>query len=196
MNSGGQLQHEFRMNLRGAMMNVEQLRLVVDEAGTITKEIKNNYPKLTCYPVFSYLAGQCDLTANTREILRKFPDMLHDSEEKNNAVIIIHMIAELEAKLKQANEIKNATIRNNKIASLTSNLQAQIPELNQLTDSLDIRGAIFVELRFEKPILEEVFRLQSDPIVSQRYTPQTKASVRIVLGTVADIYNTYMRHNE
>lgn len=196
MNSGGQLQHEFRMNLRGALMNVEQLRLVVDEAGTITKEIRNNYPKLTCYPVFSYLAGQCDLTADIREILRKFPDMLHDSEEKSDAVTIIHMIAEIEAKLKQANEIKNATIRNNKIDSLKSNLQAQIPELNQLTDSLDIRGDIFIELRFEKPILEEVFRLQSDPIVSQRYTPQTKASVRIVLGTVADIYKPCMRRTE
>lgn len=177
-------------------MNVEQLKLAVDEADTIAKEIKNNDPKLICYPVFSYLAGQCDLTPDIREILRKFPDMLHDSEEKSNALKIIHMIAELEAKLKQANEIKNATIRNNKIDSLTNELQALMPEINQLTDCIDIRGDIFIELRFEKPILEEIFRLQSDSMVSQRYTPQTKASVRIVLGTITDIYSTCMCRNE
>lgn len=172
-------------------MNVEQLRLVVDKSETVTKEIRNNYPKLTCYPVFSYLAGQCDLTSDIREILRKFPDMLHDSEDKSNAAIIIREIAELEAKLKQANEIKNATLRNNKIDSLTNDLQALMSELNQLTDRLDIRVNIFIELRFEQPILEEIFRLQSDPMVSQHYTPQTKASVRIVLGTVAELYNNY-----
>ena len=190
------MQHEFRMNLRGALMNVEQLRLVVDEAGTITEEIGNNYPKLTCYPVFSYLAGQCDLTSDVRGILRKFPDMLHDSEEKSNAAIIIRKIAELEAKLKQANEIRNTTLRNNKIDSLTNDLQALMPELNQLTDCFDIRADIFIELRFEKPILEEIFKLQSDPMVSQHYTPQTKASVRIVLGTITDIYSTCMCRNE
>lgn len=168
-------------------MKIEELKIVIEVAKKMNKMILDKYPKLSGYPVFSYLAGQCDLTTNIKEILKKFPNMVHDSEEKDKAIKISNIVSELEAKIKQADEIKNATIRSNKINSLTSNLQAQMLELNQLTNRLDMRGDIFIELRFEKPILEEIFRLQSDPIVSQRYTPQTMASIRIVLGTVGEL---------
>jgi hypothetical protein len=122
--------------------------------------------------------------------------MVHDSEEKDKAIKISNIVSALKAELKQADEIKNANIRINKINSLTNDLQDQIPELNQLTNRLEICGDIFIELRFEKHVLDEIFRLQSDHLVSQRYTPQTNASVRIVLGNIADLCEDHLRQKE
>jgi hypothetical protein len=45
----------------------------------------------------------------------------------------------------------------------------------------------FIEIRFEKPILDLIFKMQKDPLVSQVHTPQTRASIRIVLGTLREL---------
>jgi hypothetical protein len=35
--------------------------------------------------------------------------------------------------------------------------------------------------------LELIFKMQKDPLVSQVHTPQTQASIRIVLGTLIEL---------
>jgi hypothetical protein len=55
-------------------------------------------------------------------------------------------------------------------------------------EELDIKEDTFIEIRFKDLVFDLVFALQKDPLVSKQYTPQTKASIRIVLGTVGDLY--------
>jgi hypothetical protein len=45
----------------------------------------------------------------------------------------------------------------------------------------------FIEIRFERPILDLIFKMQKDPLVLQVHTPQTQASIRIVLGTLREL---------
>jgi hypothetical protein len=51
---------------------------------------------------------------------------------------------------------------------------------------LDIKEDTFIEIRFAQPNLDLIFEMQKDPLVSQKHTPQTQASIRIVLGTLGE----------
>ena len=55
-------------------------------------------------------------------------------------------------------------------------------------DCIVVKKDTFIELRFARQNLEQIFEMQKDPLVSQKDTPQTKASIRIVLGTLDELY--------
>jgi hypothetical protein len=62
-------------------------------------------------------------------------------------------------------------------------------DLSQMIDELVLRDNTFVEIRFDekKVNLLLIYELQKDELVSRVHTPQTKASIRIVLGTLRDL---------
>lgn len=178
-------------------MQAVHLKSVVNETYARIKIIKDSYPGISCYPVFSLSAGQCELTADLKVIIKYFPDMLVESEDKAQAVKIFQVISGLKTKIKELEaKGKESVAKRNQIHSLTNQLQDQLPDFNKYIEHLDVREGIFIELRFENTLLEEIFRLQSDTIVSQRYTPHTNASVRIVLGTIAELYEGHVRQKK
>ena len=89
---------------------------------------------------------------------------------------LIEQISQLE-KDKQA--ISQTSL--NKLAKLTK-------DLNTFKDNLIVKKDTFVEIRFSKQNLEQIFEMQKDPLVSQEHTPQSRASIRIVLGTLEELY--------
>ena len=66
--------------------------------------------------------------------------------------------------------------------------RAELDELKKQLDRLGTRlrfvGHSQVELRFHELNYELIWKLQIDELVDRRLTPQTKASIRIVLGTL------------
>jgi len=59
----------------------------------------------------------------------------------------------------------------------------------QMLDKVELRDDTFVEIRFdeEKANLSLIDELRKDELVSREHTPQTMASIRIVLGTLRDL---------
>jgi len=55
-------------------------------------------------------------------------------------------------------------------------------------EELDVKEETFIEIRFKEMMFDLIFALQKEPLVSQQYTPQRQASIRIVLGTIGDLY--------
>lgn len=55
----------------------------------------------------------------------------------------------------------------------------------ELVAELHYDGGVRVELRFDQLDYDLIARLQSDDLVDRELTPQTRASIRIVLGTLA-----------
>ena len=53
--------------------------------------------------------------------------------------------------------------------------------------TLSLEPGVFLELRFRKLDYPLIWKLQTDPLVDTNLTPQTQASIRIVLGTLADL---------
>ena len=162
-------------------MNTEELKIAVLRALDLFKMLRDKYPALAGDLVFSSPRGQCHLTTNVLVIFKTFPDMISDSPQKEKASGIVQSIVVLEKERKNSTaDVKDKI--SEKIKKLTG-------EVNPLLDFLEFRDDTFVEIRFDakKVNLSLIFELQKDELVSQVHTPQTKASIRIVLGTLRDL---------
>jgi hypothetical protein len=157
-------------------MKKDQLCIVVDHASKLLKKIMAKYDKLKGDLVFSSTAGQCNITSDPIEILKQFPDMVEDSDNKEFGLKLIEQISFLE------NDKKDVS------PSTKVKIEKLSHDLNKFKDSLVAKKETFIELRFSKQNLEQIFYMQKDPLVSQKYTPQNRASVRIVLGTLDELY--------
>jgi hypothetical protein len=160
-------------------MRIDELDCVAAKAKEAFNNIKEKYPKLAGYPVYSSPHGQCNLTTDMFEILKAFPAMIADSGQKERAVTLVQSIVSME-KEKKENITAKETVAD-KIKQIKS-------DLTRMFDELELRDDTFVEIHFDekKVNLPLIFELQKDELVSCEHTPQSKASVRIVIGTLRD----------
>jgi len=156
-------------------MNKEGLKSSVEKSNAIFNKIKEKYNDLSGYLVFSSSRGQCDLTDDFVQILKEFPEMIADSAQKKKALEIVNKISLLEK-----TDIQKKSDR-------AKTMQKAKSDLSQIIDRLEIKDDTFVEIRFKGTDLNLIFELQKDELVSQKYTPQTTASIRIVLCILRDI---------
>jgi len=163
-------------------MNIGKLKNVTEQSKEIFKNIKQKYVDLSGDLVFSSLYGQSDLTDDINEILKLFPNMIVDSQQKERAFELTQILVSLEMDKKKTGEIK---------ANEAKNIEKAKSDLAHIVNNLQLKEDTFIEIRFDlknKFNLDSVFHLQKDELVSQKHTPQTKASIRIVLGTIGEIY--------
>jgi hypothetical protein len=157
-------------------MKKDQLCIAINHANKLLKKINEKYDKLKIDLVFSSQAGQCKLTTDLIEILKQFPDMVEDSDNKKFGLKLIEQISLLEKEKKETSQSTK-----DKIKKLSH-------DLNAFKDSIVVKKETFIELRFSRQNLEQIFEMQKDPLVSQKHTPQGRASIRIVLGTLDELY--------
>lgn len=154
-------------------MNFTKLEIAAGRSNIIFKELKKKHPDLSGYLVLSSPYGQCRLTTDGIAILNSFPQMIADGKQKEKALQLLQKISETESENKK---------QGGKPKSLDK-LKLQITEA---LEDLEIRDDTFVEIRFNSD-LDLIFKLQTDELVSREHTPQTKASIRIVLGTLGEL---------
>ncbi len=155
-------------------MNATQLKSVVDKSNDLFAKLKKKYLGLNGYLVFSSPYGQCEVTTNLVNILNYFPLMISDYKQKDKGLQLLNKINLIEAENKKSSGNPKSTEK----------LRQQ---LNEIVKCLDVIEDTFIEIRFKEINYNIVCELQKDELVSQEYTPQTKASVRIVLGTIKNI---------
>ena len=163
-------------------MKIVELKNVTDKSNAILKTIKAKYDELSGYLVYSSPYGECNLTDDINEILKLFPNMIVDSQQKERAFELTQILVSLEMDKKKTGEIK---------ANEAKNIEKAKSDLAHIVNNLQLKEDTFIEIRFDlknKFNLDSVFHLQKDELVSQKHTPQTKASIRIVLGTIGEIY--------
>jgi len=167
-------------------MTKEDLITAIDKAKTAFKTMMDNDPELQGlkgYLVLSSPHGQFQITDDpleTLHILKEFPTMVSESEFKNKGIDLIEPIQGLEAELKNAAWRKTKAEIQKKIENASNLLSANLQKIEFKEDT-------FIEIRFQRPILDLIFKMQKNPFVSQVHTPQTKASIRIVLCTLGEI---------
>lgn len=167
-------------------MKKEDLLTAIDQANITFKKIMVNYPGLLGYLVLSSPYGQCGLTGDPLQILKEFPAMISDSEVKDNVIKLFETIRELENKY---------ATRGNMNAEVQTKIDKASHLLNADVKRMEFKEDTFIEIRFKtdrllrifKMELELIFKMQKDPLVSQVHTPQTQASIRIVLGTLIEL---------
>lgn len=157
------------------MLNLEQLRTAVAAAIRQFESIQKKYPSLKAYLVLSMPSGQVEIGMPPAEILAIFRGMVIDDAAKAEGLELISRLKALKAQAEKGGE--------------TDQLKRQAAEAKQRLEELATHfkydEKCQVEIRFKDLDYDLVWKLQADELVDRKLTPQTKASIRIVLGTLA-----------
>ena len=127
--------------------------------------IQKKYPTLKGYLVLSLKGHQTPIDAPLQKMTQDIPDLLLKGEHRSRFI-----------------ELLAAPVSEN---SPTSQNAARSEQLQQLTRALELNGLVQVEIRFQQLDYSLVWKLQTDELVDRQLTPQTKASIRIVVGTLS-----------
>jgi hypothetical protein len=161
-------------------MKTEDFTTAIDQANITFKKLMLNYQGLKAYLVFSSQHGQCELTDDLVQILEEFPAMISESEFKDKGIKLFEAIQGLKVNLKEVYRANMRAEIQKKIEKTTQLLKADLQKVEFQEDT-------FIEIRFKTPLLDLISKMQKDPLVSQVYTPQSRASIRIVLGTLREL---------
>jgi hypothetical protein len=142
----------------------DQLKAAADGAAAHSSLIRKTYPKLDAYAVFSIPGAQTGIYSSPGEIMKELPAMVVDSTEKTEAKSLLK-------------KLKNKDISEEDKKKYTK-------EFDALSKDFLYHGSAFVELRFGNLDYDLIDQLRTDDLVNRELTPQTRASIRIVLGTV------------
>jgi hypothetical protein len=146
-------------------LNYDQLQTGVAAANRHFALIRKKYPELKMYLVLSLPSGQAKIGSSPKEILKEFPALVLNDAAK---ALILDFLKTPEAKDASAAEKERLK-----------------DQFENLADELGYDGNCQVEVRFDAFEYELLWQLQSDELVDRALTPQTRASIRIVLGTIS-----------
>ena len=149
------------------MLNLEQLKAAVAAARHQFGLIREKYPELKACLVLSLPGGQTEIGSSPAQILNEFPAMVIDDDNKTAALDLQSSLERLEWKDKNSPEIQKLK-----------------KQLDQIASRFNFDEKCQVEIRFHDLNYDLVWKLQLDVLVDRSLTPQTKASIRIVLGTL------------
>ncbi|MGD1086808.1 MAG: hypothetical protein ABSA47_18890 [Verrucomicrobiota bacterium] len=164
------------------MLKLDQLRVAVAAAKRHFDLIRKKHPDLDAklwngdpvsFLVLSLPGGQTGINSSPTQILREFPAMVVDDTAKTSALDLLARLKILDWKAATGPE--------------TERLKEQ---LDRLGPQLKYDEHCQVEIRFNDLTYDLVWKLQKDDLVDRDLTPQTKASIRIVLGTLAHFGRT------
>jgi len=158
----------------------EQLQTAVAKAKRHFGLLRDKYPDLRAYLVLSLPAGQTGIDSGPQQILAEFPAMIGDGPAKAEALALSSALRQLDWRI----------AANPKSADLASKREQMSKRLAQLLSQFTYVSHCQVELRFTDLNYDLIARLQTDDLVDCELTPQTRASIRIVLGTVATFGRT------
>jgi hypothetical protein len=132
-------------------------------------ELKAEHPRLRGYLVISSAAGQNGGTHGFEQVLSGFSRLFRDGDAKDAALERLH---------------KLGSIRKNPALGLIREAESALQEM---TDTMQVDGRAQIEIRFEHLDYALIDALRMDPRIDRQLTPQTRASIRIVLGNVAGL---------
>ena len=127
--------------------------------------IRKKYPDLKAYLVLSLPVGQTQTTSSPKETLRGFPATMVDGEAKTDMLRFLKIPESKDTPESEKERLKE--------------------QFQELAGKLEFDGKCQIEIRFIDLDYDLVWKLQLDDLVDRELTPQTKASIRIVLGTIS-----------
>jgi hypothetical protein len=155
------------------MIGFEGLVAAVGASREILAKLQSEHPDLRAYLVLAHHGQQTELTSNPVDILENCDQMVVTDEAKRDA---LRLLAEIE-------RLESAKVNQRAVQDLSGKLKARGRELRFLPE-------VQVEIRFHVLRYALVGVLQINPLVDRELTPQTKASIRIILGTLGHLSRT------
>lgn len=126
--------------------------------------IREKYPNLRAYLVLALRGSQIEIDSPLRKMIKEFPAVLAAGAVKNKML-----------KLLKEPQPEKPTDAEKK---------AWEDRFQTLAKELEFEGETQIEIRFGNLDYDLVWMLQADELVDRILTPQSRASIRIVLGTI------------
>ena len=155
------------------MIGCEGLEVAVAASKDIFIKLKSEYTDMRAYLVLAHRGQQTELTSNPIQILDDCDQMVAPDEAKRET---LRLLAEMKC-------LESAGANQITAQDISRKLTARGRELRFLPE-------IQIEIRFHDLRYALVWALQGNPLIDQTLTPQTKASIRIVLGTLDRLSRT------
>ncbi len=177
------------------MINAKDLPKIVLAAQKRFHQLEIKYPELEAYLVFSSQYGQTSINSSTEAILQEFPKMLVDDQSRKLAFRKIPIISSNSMNLSvQESRLPSKWMRSEnrmsalkrKIAVLERKMERDKLALRELLARVEIVPDVNIEIRFSQLKYKLVWHLQKDELVDRELTPQSRASIRIVLGGLGE----------
>ena len=146
-------------------LNLSQFQEALAAASRHFAMIRKKYPGLRAYLVLSLRGGQTKLDSDLADSIHEFPALLLDGTAKTKALDLIKKQKSKESAKSELIQIKD--------------------ELKETAKDLEFDGCVQTELRLHNLNYELIWKLQSDALVDRELTPQTRASINNVLGTIS-----------
>lgn len=146
------------------MLDYEQLKAAIGAAQRRFAMIRKRYPELKAHLVLSSPKGQTKIDSSPTQILTDFPAMVVADGIKARVLDLLNSVASM--------NVDDPERKRPQKQADTLAVQLKFDETCQ------------VEIRFGDLNYELVWKLQADELVDWNLTPKTKASIRIVLGTL------------
>ena len=159
------------------MLNLDQLQVAVAAAKRRFDLLQNKHPDLKAklwngepvsHLVLSLPGGQTGIDSSPTQILREFPAMVVGDDAKASALNLLSRLKILDWKAITGPETERVK-----------------EQLTRVAPQLKYDEQCQVEIRFNDLTYDLVWKLQKDDLVNRDLTPQTKASICIVLGTLS-----------
>ena len=141
------------------------------------KLIKDRHPELKGYLALGSQNEQTEADNDLPRMIEEFPDLFHDSVIKTRAK---NHVCNLRIAEKSYENAKLG--QRSKISEVIKVLKEGIQDISR---NLVVNGNCRIEIRFRHLDYALIWKLQSDEGVDRDLTPQTRASIRIVLGTLS-----------
>jgi hypothetical protein len=147
-----------------------QFQQAVNAAKQHFSLIRKKYADLQAYLVIGMQGNQTKIDSSLGQMIDEFPDVLVNGSNKMKILNFIK--TPLPDKPTETQKLEWAK------------------QFQKLADRLEYNGQSQVEIRFHHLDYELIWKLQSDNLVDRQLTPQTKASIRIILGRLSDFVKT------
>jgi len=146
------------------MISIQQFEQAKTKGKNIFEQIRRKYPSLRAYLVLRFKSEQADIDEAIWKLLLHCPRFFLDASEKEQALAFLAL----------------EKVRAEKTG------QEHITEIERILRKLDLllNPDVQIEIRFIDLKYALVWELQKEELVDQELTPQTKASIQIMLGSL------------
>jgi hypothetical protein len=146
-------------------LDSSQLQKALAAANLHFSLIRKKHPSLKAYLVLSLRGEQTRIDSPLQKMIEDYPALLVDGKPKSRMRKFLSVPLPEKPTPKQKKEWAK--------------------RFDDLAEALEFDGKAQVEIRFSNLDYELIWKLQADELVDRELTPQSKASIRIVMGTIS-----------
>lgn len=157
------------------MANAKELQSAIEVAKARFDELKDEYPELKPYLVFSCPQGRIPIDARPQQILATLPQMVVDSDNKT---IALRILAELQ-------ELKQQGTKGQ--ADLIPQIKQMEERLAEATEQLIYSDDVNVEIRLAR------LECTSEERTEQKLAARRNPPIRVVLAALGELSEEYRK---